>query len=262
MGVALDRDRLIREAAAFGVAVDDGMAQRFSLYADLLAEWNERMNLTAITDPEGILYKHFLDSIAAAPCLPAGALRLIDVGSGAGFPGVPLAIVRPDIELTLLDSLGKRLTFLQALCDAIGLRARLIHARAEEGGRRPDLREQFDAATARAVAALPVLCEYCLPFVKPGGRFLALKGPDGDTELSAAANAIGVLGGKAEKTRAFTLPGGPEGEPAHRPSSASKKERPHHPNIRALLPKSPNSPFNPYPATTLSDTGGGNSMLC
>lgn len=200
MGAALDKDRLIREAAAFGVAVDDGMAQRFSLYADLLIEWNARMNLTAITDPEGILYKHFLDSIAAAACLPAGALRLIDVGSGAGFPGVPLAIVRPDIELTLLDSLGKRLTFLQALC------------------------------------------EYCLPFVRPGGRFLALKGPDGEAELAAAAKAIDTLGGKPEKTHTFILPGGPQGEPAHRRILCIKKGTttpPKYPRPSAKIAKQP-----------------------
>lgn len=150
----IDRDRLRNCAAAYNVSLDEAAAEKLELYARLLVQWNERMNLTAITDPEGILRKHFVDSLTALPHLPAGPCRLIDVGTGAGFPGVPLAVVRGDLQLTLLDSLNKRLVFLRELCAALELPVTLIHARAEEGGRQPALREQFDVATARAVARL------------------------------------------------------------------------------------------------------------
>ena len=150
----IDRDRLRNCAAAYNVSLDEAAAEKLELYARLLVQWNERMNLTAITDPEGILRKHFVDSLTVLPHLPAGPCRLIDVGTGAGFPGVPLAVVRGDLQLTLLDSLNKRLVFLRELCAALELPVTLIHARAEEGGRQPALREQFDVATARAVARL------------------------------------------------------------------------------------------------------------
>lgn len=202
----IDRVLLKESAAAFGVAVDDTAAERLDVYARLLVEWNERMNLTAITDPEGIVLKHFADSLAAAPLLPKGACSLIDVGTGAGFPGLPLAIVRGDIHLTLLDSLNKRLVFLEEVCRAVDVDAVRVHARAEEGGRNPALRERFDVATARAVAGLPMLCELCLPFVKTGGRFLALKGPDAPREREEAARAVTVLGGRFGKGAAVTLP--------------------------------------------------------
>lgn len=201
----IDKELLTKCAAAYGVEVTPSLAERLDIYARLLAEWNEKMNLTAITDPTGIVVKHFTDSLLAAPLLPTGAFSLIDVGTGAGFPGVPLALLREDCTLTLLDSLNKRLVFLEAVCRELGLAATLIHARAEEGGRRPDLREQYDVATARAVAALPTLCEYCLPFVRVGGRFLALKGPDADREQEAAARAVALLGGKVSDKATFTL---------------------------------------------------------
>ena len=201
----IDRALLSRCAAAFGVEVDAALAERFDTYARLLVEWNEKMNLTAITDPTGIAVKHFADSLTAAPLLPAGEISLIDVGTGAGFPGVPLALLRGDIRLTLLDSLNKRLTFLDALCRALALPVTLIQARAEEGGQRADLRVRFDVATARAVAALPVLCEYCLPFVRVGGKFIALKGPDAENEAAAAAHAVGILGARVAEVRETTL---------------------------------------------------------
>ncbi len=201
----IDKNLLIDCAAAYGVDVTPVLAEKLDIYARLLVEWNEKMNLTAITDPTGIVVKHFTDSLLAAPLLPTGGFSLIDVGTGAGFPGVPLALLREDCTLTLLDSLNKRLIFLEAVCRELGLKAALVHARAEEGGRRPDLREQFDVATARAVAALPTLCEYCLPFVKVGGRFLALKGPDADREQEAAARAVALLGGKVSNKATFTL---------------------------------------------------------
>ena len=170
--------------------------EQLDRYAQLLVEWNQKMNLTAITDPEGILIKHFLDSILPFTLvpLPQGAL-LIDVGTGAGFPAIPLLIWRPDLQITLLDSLKKRLTFLEAALSTCGLAAQVIHSRAEDGGRRPDLREQFDLATARAVANLRELSEYCLPYIKPGGMFYALKGGDAAAEIRGAEKAIHLLGG-------------------------------------------------------------------
>jgi 16S rRNA (guanine527-N7)-methyltransferase len=206
----IDRDLLARCAAPYEVEITDTLYQRLDTYARLLVEWNEKMNLTAITDPIGVAVKHFADSLTAAPLLPEGKFSLIDVGTGAGFPGVPLALLRDDCRLTLLDSLNKRLTFLDAVCREVGLKANLVHARAEEGGRKPELREKFDVATARAVAALPTLCEYCLPFVKVGGRFIALKGPDGDREQEAAARAVAILGGKFVGAKTLTLPETPE----------------------------------------------------
>ncbi len=204
-----DRDLFARVAEPFGVEVTPELAEKLGIYARLLVEWNQKMNLTAITDPQGIAVKHFADSLTAAALMPGGPFTLIDVGTGAGFPGVPLALYRPDCKLTLLDSLNKRLTFLDTVCREVGLEATLIHARAEEGGRNPDLRERYDVACARAVANLPVLSEYCLPFVKVGGRFIALKGPDADRERAEAARGIGVLGGRIADVTALTLPAAP-----------------------------------------------------
>ena len=197
---------LIETAGAAGLSVNADQAARLDTYATLLVEWNERINLTAITDPRGIVVRHFVDSLTLLPHLPQGAFSLIDIGTGAGFPGVPLAVMRPDMELTLLDSLNKRLVFLKELCAALDIPVTLVHARAEQGGQLPTLREQFDVATARAVAGLPVLCEYCLPYVKVGGRFLAMKGPDADAELSAAMPALQGLGGSLRKMHSITLP--------------------------------------------------------
>lgn len=206
----IDRDLLARCAAPYDVEITDRFYERLNIYARLLVEWNEKMNLTAIVDPIGIAVKHFADSLTVAPLLPKGSFSMIDVGTGAGFPGVPLALLRDDCTLTLLDSLNKRLVFLDTLCRELSLSVTLIHARAEEGGRDEKLREKFDVATARAVAALPILCEYCLPFVKVGGRFLALKGPDGDREQDAAARAVSILGGKFVGASTLTLPATPQ----------------------------------------------------
>lgn len=202
----IDLDRLKQEAAKLTVELAPAALEQFETYARLLVEWNEKINLTAITDPSGILYKHFLDSLTLLPLLRPEDDSLIDVGTGAGFPGIPLAIVRPGLRLTLLDSLQKRLVFLDALCKELGLSVSLVHARAEEGGRKPELREQFAVATARAVASLPVLCEYCLPFVHKGGRFIAMKGPDGTEEAARAEHAVGLLGGRAAAPVRLQLP--------------------------------------------------------
>ena len=200
---------LREEAKSAGIPLEDIQLQKFQTYSDTLIEWNEKINLTAITEPEKIAILHFLDSILVLKegKIPQNA-RLIDVGTGAGFPGVPLAIARPDLQLTLLDSLNKRLVFLKELCERLELPVQLIHSRAEEGGVKPELREKFDIATARAVAALPVLCEYCLPFVKVGGYFLAMKGPNCEEEIKNSQKALQVLGGKIEKQINYSLPDG------------------------------------------------------
>ena len=201
----VDTALLIAAAKTVGVSLSPETAEKFDTYAARLVEWNEKVNLTALTAPRDIVWKHFADSLSAAPFLPAMPFSLIDVGTGAGFPGVPLALLRGDVRLTLLDSLQKRLTFLDVLCKELELPVTLVHARAEDGGHDPDLREQFDVATARAVANLPVLCEYCLPFVKVGGRFLGMKGPSGADELAAATNAINTLGGRQAQVKTLTL---------------------------------------------------------
>ena len=192
-----------------GIALTTEQTGRLDKYAEMLCERNEHVNLTAITDPEGIAEKHFFDSIYPFTLfeLPQGA-SLIDVGTGAGFPSCPLKVFRDDISLTLLDSLNKRVNFLQDISDTLSLDAKCVHGRAEEFGKKPDYREQFDIATARAVANLRDLCEYCLPFVKVGGLFAALKGSSGAEELDIAKPAIKLLGGKTEKVIEYTLPSG------------------------------------------------------
>lgn len=181
-------------------------------YYKLLCEFNEKMNLTAITDIRGVAVKHFADSLSLLNYadIKEGA-RIIDVGTGAGFPGVVLKIARPDINLTLLDSLNKRLVFLSGVLSALGLKAELVHSRAEDGARKGELRESFDFAVSRAVARLNVLSEYCLPYVKPGGKFTAMKGGGADEEILQAKNAIMTLGGKITEVNKFSLPYG-EGE--------------------------------------------------
>ena len=189
------------------LALSDEQLDKFSLYAKMLVEWNEKINLTAITDDDGIAEKHFLDSVL--PLTKADVPRgttLIDVGTGAGFPAIPMKIFRSDIEITLLDSLNKRINFLSEVSETLGLSAKCVHSRAEDGGKNSMLREKFDIATARAVAPLPVLCEYCLPFVKVGGKFLALKGPN--ESAASAENAVKILGGKICSTWNYSLPSG------------------------------------------------------
>ncbi len=185
--------------------VSDKQAEQFDIYADTLVQWNEKMNLTGITEPDEIVIKHFVDSLMLLDyCdIPQGA-SVIDVGTGAGFPGIPLLIARNDIKLTLMDSLQKRLIFLDEVLRQTGLSAETVHARAEELGNDKAYREEFDFATARAVAPLNILCEYCLPFVKVGGYFAALKGSN--DEITDADNAISELGGKLVSNTAYKLP--------------------------------------------------------
>lgn len=205
-----DKNTLTALFAVGGLSVTEVQYDALSVYADMLCAWNEKINLTAITDPEGIAEKHFFDSVfpfLSEGLVPKGA-SLIDVGTGAGFPSCPLKVFRPDVRLTLLDSLNKRINFLSELSDTLSLDADCIHGRAEELGRDEGYRECFDIATARAVANLSALCEYCLPFVRVGGAFIALKGSDGENELENAKNAIKILGGKTELCKNYTLPSG------------------------------------------------------
>jgi len=192
-------EKIVPLCNEFGITLDDEKIKKLNLYGNLLLEWNEKMNLTAITEPEDVLYKHFYDCILFFKHnqIPQNA-KIIDVGTGAGFPGMVLKIVREDLKVTLLDSLNKRITFLKDViekCDLQGIEA--IHSRAEDGGKNPLYREKYDIACARAVANMPVLMEYCIPFVKVGGRFIAMKGPSAEEEVALCKNAISIL--KTEK---------------------------------------------------------------
>lgn len=191
------------------IPVSDKQYDKLYKYAEMLIEWNKMVNLTAILSPEDISQKHFLDSVLPFYLFDVkkGA-KIIDVGTGAGFPSCPLKIFRDDIKVTLLDSLNKRINFLKTLSDELDLNAECIHGRAEELAHKENYREQFDMATARAVASLPMLCEYCLPFVKKGGYFIALKGGNSDDEIGASKSAIKALGGKIDKIIDYSLPNG------------------------------------------------------
>lgn len=205
----IDKKNFTEELEMLGVSVSDRQFGRFDKYAEMLVSYNEKVNLTALTAPEDIAEKHFIDSIL--PFLHFSLKKnasVIDVGTGAGFPSCPLKIVKEDIALTLVDSLNKRVNFLKMLSDELSLDAKCIHARAEELGKDPDYREKFDIATARAVANLPMLCEYCLPFVKVGGYFAALKGSRGADEAKEAYTAVKTLGGKLQEVYEYSLPSG------------------------------------------------------
>ncbi len=205
----INYDLLKKEIENLGIEVDSYAIERFDSYAERLIRWNEHVNLTSITDPDEIVIKHFIDSLALLKYvdIPSHA-SVIDVGTGAGFPGMPVLIAKPSVEMTFIDSLRKRLGFIKDVLRINGLVATVHHTRAEDAGRDSSYREQFDFATARAVAPLNVLCEYCLPLVKIGGSFVALKGANADQEISEAAYAIELLGGKLEENHTFTLPNG------------------------------------------------------
>lgn len=186
---------------------DDAQAEKFIRYFELLVLWNQKMNLTAITEPEEVVAKHFADSLLPADLIPLNA-RCIDVGTGAGFPGVPLLIMRPDLHMTLLDSLAKRLTFLEELMPELGIaRVPLLHARAEDAGRDNGLRGKFDIALTRAVASAPALLEWTIPLLKVGGASLMYKGPKAEEELASCARAETLLRCTAQLKR-FPAPWG------------------------------------------------------
>ena len=202
------KERLERGLAALGLTPPIGAIDQLVRYAQLLLEQNKVMNLTAITEPDQVVDLHFLDSAGVALCSDLAGKKLIDVGTGAGFPGMVLKILVPEVELTLVDSLGKRLDWLSTVCGDLGLTGVTIrHARGEELSLDPAFRDQFDFATARAVADLRVLCELCLPYVKPGGRFLAMKAAECEEEVSQAGRAVSVLGGRLLPAFRYPIPG-------------------------------------------------------
>lgn len=205
--MTIDANLLKIEAAKLGIELDGQASERFELLASKLIETNKVMNLTSVVEPTEIVYKHFIDSLTLLPVIRAEGVRsVIDVGTGAGFPGLALLIAEPTLKLTLLDSTRKKLDYIDTALDALGLSAETLHMRAEEAGKLPDYREKYDFVCARAVAALRELCEYCLPFVRRGGLFIAMKGQSADAEIKDAARALRTLGGDTEKTDCFNLP--------------------------------------------------------
>jgi 16S rRNA (guanine527-N7)-methyltransferase len=192
------------EFQTVGLELSQELYEKLDIYADFLVEYNEKVNLTAITDGSEILKKHFIDSIILSKYVAIHEKStFIDVGTGAGFPSIPLKLFRPDIKITLLDSLNKRVEFLRQLCDRLGMEADFIHGRAEDFSKLPEYREQFDFSCARAVANLSLLSEFCIPFVKVGGSFISMKGPTED--LSDGENAVKLLGGKIESITEYEL---------------------------------------------------------
>jgi 16S rRNA (guanine527-N7)-methyltransferase len=189
---------MCKSAEEVGLQLSREQYDKFIDYMRLLQEWNEKINLTAIVEDEEVIKKHFIDSIKAFKRDEfKNANSLVDVGTGAGFPGLPIAIMKDDIKVTLLDSLNKRINFLNTVINKLGLsNVTTIHSRAEDGARDKNLREKFDIATSRAVANMSVLSEFCLPYVKVGGNFIALKGPSVEQEINDSLNAIKVLGGE------------------------------------------------------------------
>lgn len=217
-------------------ATDEAAAKFEVLYQNLVA-FNSHTNLTAITDEAGVILRHFADSLTAAPYVGTHPLKILDVGCGGGFPTLPLAIVRPDCSFTALDSTAKKLSFVAETAATLSLPVATLPARAEEIAAAPDHREQYDLVVSRAVARLPMLCELCLPFVKVGGRFVALKGADGEVELAEAERAIAKLGGKLISKKSFTL-----GEAGGRVILEIEKERPTpaaYPRAFAKIKKAP-----------------------
>lgn len=201
------REELVAKAKEVGIKIRPEQADKFQRYYELLIEWNEKINLTAITEPSDIVVKHFVDSLLVLKAVEIKQnAKMIDVGTGAGFPAVPIKIMRPDIEMTLLDGLNKRLKFLAIVGEELGLEFICVHKRAEEAGKMKEMRESYDFAVARAVARMNTLCEYCIPLIKMKGKFIAMKGKILHEELTEAKKAIDILGCKLQKTENFTLP--------------------------------------------------------
>ncbi len=201
------KDELIAKAKEVGIKITKAQAEKFQKYLELLLNWNEKINLTAITDPSECVVKHFVDSLLFLKTVsPKQGAKIIDVGTGAGFPGIPIAIMRPDVKLTLLDSLNKRLVFLREVCKELEIEAEFVHKRAEEAGKIKGMRENYDIATARAVARMNTLCEYCIPLIKMKGLFVVMKGPGLDEEMEEAKKAIRILGCDVKKQENYTLP--------------------------------------------------------
>jgi 16S rRNA (guanine527-N7)-methyltransferase len=204
-----DVDTLKKAADNMGIQLSDEKLKLFSVYKSLLVEWNQKFNLTNITESDEIDIKHFADSLS--PALSGelnGNLKLIDIGTGAGFPGIPLKIWNDSLDVTLVDSLNKRVNFLKEVISQLGLEGiEAVHGRAEEMGLSVPHRQVYDICISRAVASLNTLSEYCMPFVKSGGWFIAMKGPAAEEEVQEASKAIEILGGKIDRIEQFTLPG-------------------------------------------------------
>ena len=201
-------EALVQGCAHLNLPLSDSVLSDFRRYYDFLTERNRIMDLTAIAGEKDTAELHFLDSLSIAGLFDLNSKRVIDIGSGAGFPGLPLQLAVPSMKLTLLDSQEKRVQFLTELCGLLDLHGvDIIHMRAEDAAKNRALREQFDAALSRAVAELNVLCELCLPFVAPGGAFIAMKSVKSDGEITEAATAIKLLGGALESTRDYNIPG-------------------------------------------------------
>lgn len=201
--------QLKKDALQFGVELSEMQLSQFYDYYQLLIDWNEKINLTAITDFDEVLKKHFLDSLSIGSILKQDSnASVLDIGTGAGFPGIPIKIAFSDTEVTLMDSLNKRVSFLNEVIDQLGLeKIETIHGRAEDFAKKDLLREKFDFCVSRAVANLSSLCEFCLPYVKVGGRFISYKSEKAKEELDASKNAISILGGGNVFCDEFTLPG-------------------------------------------------------
>lgn len=201
-------ETLRRGAIELEIKLKDREVNKFITYKEMLKEWNKKINITAITEDEEIDIKHFLDSLSALKSdVIEGKKKIIDIGTGGGFPGLPLKIVNDDLDVTLMDSLNKRIIFLKEVIDKLELKnVEAIHGRAEELSITPKYREQYDICISRAVASLDTLSEYCIPFVKVGGYFIAMKGPDIEEELNSSLNAINKLGGKVVDTKIVDIP--------------------------------------------------------
>ena len=199
-------DHLNDYVKEFNIVLSDTQLQQFDKYFDLLIEWNEKINLTSITDPKEVCIKHYADSVSIGKYYPISNQNIIDIGTGAGFPGIPLKILFPDIKITLLDSLNKRINFLNLVVEELNLSGvTCIHGRAEDYAHDKTYREKYDICVSRAVANMSTLSEYCLPFVKTGGKFISYKADYSNEERDSSVNAISILGGKVSSVESFSL---------------------------------------------------------
>lgn len=202
----LNKELFYNTIKDYKINIDDEAYSRLDRYAEILVETNKQFNLTAITEPDDITVKHFADCLAIFNYadFQSGA-KIIDVGTGAGFPGLVMLLCRPDLNVTFLDGTGKKLVFIEKVMESVGVTGNILHRRAEDAGQDINFREQFDFATARAVANLSALSEYCLPFVKEGGLFISMKSASSDNEITDAQNAIKTLGGEMLDNKMFDL---------------------------------------------------------